>query len=62
MSQSSSIALNLKQNSIDFELEPIENQPPLFKYEFLSKVLDPLNNNPMGLRTVTIRCLFTRYK
>jgi hypothetical protein len=62
MSQPSSIALNLKQNSIDFKLEPIENQPPLFKYEFLSKVLDPPNNNQQGLRTVTIRCLFTGCK
>ena len=62
MSQSSSIALNLKQNSIDFKLKPIKNQPPLFKYKFISKVLDPPNNNPEDLRTVTIRCLFTRYK
>ena len=62
MSQSSSITLNLKQNSINFELEPIENQPPLFKYKFLSKVLDPLNNDLMDLRIVIIRCLFTRYK
>ena len=62
MSQSSSIALNLKQNSINFKLEPIKNQPPLFKYEFLSKVLDPLNDDLIDLRTVIIRCLFTRYK
>ena len=62
MSQSSSIALNLKQNSINFELEPIKNQPPLFKYKFLSKVLDPLNDDLIDLRTVTIRCLFTGYK
>ena len=62
MSQSSSIALNLKQNSENFKLEPIENQPPLFKYQFLSKVLDPLNNNSEELRTVTIRCLFTGCK
>jgi len=58
MSQSSSISLNLKQNSLDFELEPIENQPNLFKYKFVSKVLDPPNNNPQESRTVTIRCLF----
>ena len=46
MSQFLLIALNLKQNLIDFKLEPIENQPPLFKYKFISKVLDPLNDNP----------------
>jgi len=62
MSQSSSIALNLKQNSINFELEPIKNQPSLFKYKFLSKVLDPLNNNLIDLRIVIIRCLFIRCK
>ena len=57
-----SIALNLKQNSEDFKLEPIENQPLLFKYQFFSKVLNPLNNNPEELRTVIIRCLFIGYK
>ena len=62
MSQSSSTALNLKQNSINFKLDPFENQPLLFKYKFLSKVLDPLNDNPEDLRTVTIRCLFTGCK
>ena len=62
MLQSSLIALNLKQNSINFKLEPIKNQPPLFKYKFVSKVLDPLNDNPEDLRTVIVRCLFTRYK
>lgn len=62
MSQSSSITLNLKQNSIDFKLKPIENQPPIFKYKFFSKVLDLLNNNPEDLRTIIIRCLFPRYK
>ena len=58
MSQSLSIALNLKQNSLEFKLDLIENQPPLFKYKFVSKVLDPLNNNPEDLRTITVRCLF----
>lgn len=62
MSQSLLISLNLKQNSIDFKLEPIENQPPIFKYKFVSKVLDPLNDNLEDLRIVTIRCLFTRCK
>ena len=62
MSQSSLIALNLKQNKPEFKLELIENQPPLFKYKFVSKVLDPPNNNPEDLRTVTIRYLFTRCK
>jgi hypothetical protein len=62
MSQSSSITLNLKQNKPEFKLESLKNQPPLFKYQFLSKVLDPPNDNPEDLRTVTVRCLFTGCK
>ena len=62
MSQSSLIALNLKQNKPEFKLELIENQPPLFKYKFVSKVLDPPNNNLEDLRAVTVRCLFTGCK
>jgi hypothetical protein len=58
MSQSSSIALNIKQNRPNFVLELIEDQAPLFKYKFVSKVLDPPNDNPELFRTVTVRCLF----
>jgi hypothetical protein len=32
MSQSLSIALNLKKNSENFKLKPIKSQPLLFKY------------------------------
>ena len=45
MSQSSSFILNYKQNLPDFTLGPLKNQPPLFKYKFLSKVLNPPNND-----------------
>jgi hypothetical protein len=45
MSQSLLFTLNYKQNLPDFTLGPLKNQPPLFKYKFLSKVLDLLNNN-----------------
>ena len=45
MSQSSLFTLNYKQNLPNFTLGLFENQPPLFKYKFLSKVLDPLNDN-----------------
>ena len=58
MSQSSTIALNIKQNRLNFVLEPIEDQAPLFKYKFVFKVLDPPNDNPELLRTVIVRCLF----
>ena len=46
ISNKTSIRLNLKQNRADFELESLDNQPPLFKYGFLSKTLDPPKENP----------------
>jgi hypothetical protein len=62
MSQSLSFTLNYKQNLPDFTLGPLKNQPPLFKYKFLSKVLDPPNNNQEQLRTVTVKYLYQGYK
>jgi hypothetical protein len=62
MLQSLLIALNLKQNSINFKLKPIKNQPLLFKYKFVFKVLNLLNNNPEDLKAVIVKCLFIKYK
>jgi hypothetical protein len=50
--------LNYKQNLLDFTLSPLENQPPLFKYKFLSKVLDPPNKDREQLITVIVKCLY----
>jgi hypothetical protein len=58
MSQSLLFTLNYKQNLPDFTLGPLENQPPLFKYRFLSKVLDPLNKDQEQLRTITVKYLY----
>jgi hypothetical protein len=61
MAYNSSIKLNILQNQEDFELEPIAQQPPLFKYGLFKKTLDLLKANPEELenyRTVTITCLF----
>jgi hypothetical protein len=61
MAYNSSIKLNILQNQEDFELEPISQQPPLFKYGLFKKTLDPPKVNPEELenyRTVTITCLF----
>jgi hypothetical protein len=61
MAYNSSIKLNILQNQEDFELEPIAQQPPFFKYGLFKKTLDPLKANPEELenyRTVTITCLF----
>ena len=64
MSNKTSVALNLKQNQADFELESLDNQVPIFKYRYLSKTLDPPKENPEILsnyRTVTIKYLFKSY-
>ena len=65
MSTNKQMQLVLAQNSPDFELEPLENQASLFKFKYLSKVLDPRHPNPVNLddyRTVTVKCLIKGYK
>jgi len=42
MSQKSSIKTNLIQNREDFSLGALNDQPPLFRFKYLEKVLDPL--------------------
>ena len=42
MSQSQAIKINIAQNNPDFILRPLEDKPPLFKYEYLKKILDPI--------------------
>ena len=46
MSNKTSLALNLKQNQPDFELDSLDNQALIFKYSYLSKTLDPPKTNP----------------
>jgi len=61
MSQHTSVKLNILQNQKDFELEPILKQPPIFKFGYIKKTLDPSKSNPEDLsnyRTVTVTCLF----
>ena len=58
---STSIALNIEQNRLDFKLEPLEEAPNIFKEKLFSKVLNPIKENPEKLenyRTVTIKCLY----
>ena len=60
-SKNTSIKLNIAQNYPDFELEPIEQQPLIFKKLLFSKTLDPPKENPElieNYRTVTIKCLY----
>jgi hypothetical protein len=61
MAYNSSIKLNILQNQEDFELDPVSQQPPVFKYGLFKKTLNPLKENPEDLnnyRTVTVKCLF----
>ena len=60
-----SIALNLDQNRIDFELEDLEEAPNLFRKGLFSKTLNPPKEHPENIenyRTVTIKCLFKNCK
>ena len=57
MSQESSIKLNLTQNSSNFELKPLNKQPPLFKKGYLIRILDPIQEDPEEVCTYTIKCL-----
>jgi len=60
MSTNKQMQLVLAQNSPDFELESLENQASLFKFEYLSKVLDPKHPNTVNLDnycTVTVKYL-----
>jgi hypothetical protein len=57
MSQKSSIKTNLIQNREDFSLGALNNQPSLFRFKYLKKVLDPPQEDPKDIRTYTIKCL-----
>jgi hypothetical protein len=61
MSQRSSIKLNLAQNSPDFKLKPLNKQGSLFKYGYLGKILDPIQEDPEDTRIYTIKCLVRAY-
>ena len=61
ITQNNAIKLNLAQNNSNFELEPIEEQPFIFKKKLFSKILDSIKENPEkpeNYRTVTVKCLY----
>ena len=62
MSQQSSIKTNLTQNRDDFILEPLKEQPPLFRFKYLERILDPPQEDPKDIRTCTIKYLVRGYK
>jgi hypothetical protein len=49
MSTNKQMQLVLAQNSPDFKLKSLENQASLFKFKYLSKVLDPKHPNLVNL-------------
>jgi hypothetical protein len=57
MSQSTGAKYNRLQNHPDFELEPIINQAPLFKFQYLKKTLNPIQEDLDNMRTCTVKCL-----
>jgi len=57
MSQKTSIKTNLIQNQEDFKLRPLEEQPILFKFKYLEKILDLPQEDPEDQRTCTVKCL-----
>jgi hypothetical protein len=57
MSQKTSIKTNLIQNQEDFKLGPLEEQPVLFKFKYLKKILDLPQEDPEDQRTCTVKCL-----
>ena len=61
MSQLSFIKINLAQNKDDFKLELIKNQAPLFKFLYLEKTLDLIQEDPEETRTCTIKYLVRGY-
>ena len=62
MSQKSSIKTNLIQNREDFSLEALNDQPSLFRFKYLEKVLDPPQEDPEDIRICTVKCLVQGYQ
>ena len=57
MSQKTLIKTNLIQNQEDFKLGPLEEQPALFKFKYLKKILDLPQEDPEDQRIYTVKCL-----
>ena len=60
MSRNKQMQLVLAQNSPNFELKLLKNQASLFKFKYLSKVLDPKHPNLVNIDdycTVTVKYL-----
>lgn len=61
MSNLTSARTNLNQNREDFNIGPLENQAPIFKYKLFERTLDPIKGDPSdpnNIRTCTVKCLY----
>jgi hypothetical protein len=57
MSSKTSIKTNLIQNREDFNIGPLDEQPPLFKFKYLEKILNAPQEDPEDIRTCTVKCI-----
>ena len=60
MSYSTSTRTNISQNQEEYILP--ENQPLIFKRGLFIKTLDPIQEDPTQIRTVTIKCMYKNCK
>ena len=61
MSTNKQMQLVLAQNSLDFELKLLKNQALLFKFKYLSKILDPKHPNLVNYYIVIVKYLIEGY-
>jgi hypothetical protein len=54
MSLKTSVKTNLIQNREDFDLGPLDEQLPLFKFKYLKKVFNAPQEDLKDIRTCTI--------
>jgi hypothetical protein len=62
MSYITDICTNLAQNQLNFQLPSIENKLIIFKRGYFIKELNPIQENPNLLRTVTVKCTYKNCK
>ena len=55
MAYNTSKSTNISQNQEDFKIN-LNTQPPIFKYNYFTKELNPIQEDPTEPRTVTITC------
>ena len=62
MPQESFIKINITQNSLNFKIKPLNKQGSLFKYSYLKRILNLIQENPENTRICIIKYLVRGYK